>query len=131
MNIRFATAGFALILAAGPAAQPGAHQFVPERFYNTFSGAHPPALRIKPGERVVTKTVDAAGTDWNGKSVAIGRTRRPVRSPSRAPRPGDAIVVTIDKMRSTGQPVIRAACSRPTRSIPPRSCRAWTGSRGG
>ena len=32
---------------------PATHQFVPDRFYNTFSFAHPPALRIKPGDRVI------------------------------------------------------------------------------
>ena len=46
--------------------------FTPDHFFNTFSGAHPPALRIKPGERVITKTIDAAGADWNGKQVASG-----------------------------------------------------------
>jgi len=57
---------------AGVAQTPAVHTFFPERFYNTLSGAHPPALRIKPGERVVTKTVDASGTDWNGKPVTQG-----------------------------------------------------------
>jgi hypothetical protein len=64
------TAILSLLLAAiatTPAAQaPQTHTFVPERFYSTFFGGHPPALRIKPGERVVTKTIDASGVDWNG-----------------------------------------------------------------
>jgi acetamidase/formamidase len=38
----------------------------------TFSAAHPPALRIEPGDRIVTKTVDAGGADWDGKAVATG-----------------------------------------------------------
>ena len=38
-----------------------AHRFVPQAFYNTFSGAHPPALRIKSGDRVMTTTVDEQG----------------------------------------------------------------------
>ena len=78
---------------------------MPERFYNTFSGAHPPALRIKPGERVVTKTVDAAGTDWNGKSVASGPNPQTGPFYIEGAEPGDAIVVTIDKIeinRATG-----------------------------
>ena len=37
------------------------HTFLAERFYNTFSGAPPAALRIKPGDRVVTKTPDGTG----------------------------------------------------------------------
>ena len=48
------------------------HRFNPERFYNTFSFAHPPALRIKPGDRVITKTIDAGGVDWDGKTRAPG-----------------------------------------------------------
>ena len=58
------------VAVAGQAA--GTHQFVPERFYNTFSFAHPPALRIKPGDRVVTKTVDAGGV-IHIKPVKLGR----------------------------------------------------------
>ena len=64
------------------------HRFVPERFYNTFSFAHPPALRIKPGDRVVTKTIDAGGVDWNGKPAPADPIRRPGRSSSKAPSPG-------------------------------------------
>jgi hypothetical protein len=37
------------------------HRFVPKTFYNTFSFAHPPALRIKSGDRVITTTADAGG----------------------------------------------------------------------
>ena len=61
---------------AGVAQTPAVHTFTPERFYNTFSFAHPPALLIKPGDRVITKTIDAAGADWNGKSVAQGPNPR-------------------------------------------------------
>ena len=39
----------ALFLAAGLSAQaPVTHTFTPERFYNTFSFAHPAALRSSP-----------------------------------------------------------------------------------
>ena len=105
MNVRLATAGLALLTATGLGAQPGPHQFIPERFYNTFSGAHPPALRIKPGERVVTKTIDAAGTDWNGKQVGIGPNPQTGPFYVEGAEPGDAIVVTIEKLetnRATG-----------------------------
>ena len=39
------------------------HRFNPTVFYSTYSFAHPPALRIKPGDRVITKTLDAGGSD--------------------------------------------------------------------
>ena len=76
------------------------HTFVPTAFYNTYSFAHPPALRIKPGDRVVTKTIDAGGVDWNGKTVATGP------NPQTGPfyvddaEPGDMIVVTIEKLET-------------------------------
>ena len=76
------------VSALSAAQTPAVHTFTPDRFYNTFSFAHPPALRIKPGDRVITKTIDAGGTDWNGKQVDVRtRIRRPVRSSSRAPSP--------------------------------------------
>ncbi len=76
------------------------HRFVPERFFNTFSFAHPPVLRIKPGDRVVTKTIDAGGVDWDGK------TRAPGPNPQTGPffvegaEPGDVLVVTIEKIET-------------------------------
>lgn len=100
MKIRSATAGLVLLLAAGLGAQSGTHQFVPDRFYNTFSGAHPPTLRIKPGERVITKTIDAAGTDWNGKSVGVGPNPQTGPFYIEGAEPGDAIVVTIEKIET-------------------------------
>src|SRR5438445_275013 len=38
------------------------HRFEPKVFYNTFSGAHPPALRIKPVDSVNTYTMGAGVT---------------------------------------------------------------------
>ena len=52
------------LLVAPGAVLAETHRLIPQRFYNTFSAAHPPALRIKPGDRVITKTIDAAGADW-------------------------------------------------------------------
>src|SRR5947209_3505732 len=46
--------------------------FNPQQYYTTYSFAHPPALRIRPGDRVRTKTVDAAGADADGKTVTAG-----------------------------------------------------------
>jgi amidase len=74
------------------------HRFVPERFYNTFSFAHPPALRIRPGDRVVTKTIDAGGTDWNGKSVAPGPNPQTGPFYIEGAEPGDMLVVSIEKI---------------------------------
>ena len=79
---------------------PQTHTFVPDKFYNTFSGAHPPALRIKPGDRVVTKTVDAAGTDWNEKQVANGPNPQTGPFYVDGAEPGDMLVVAITKLET-------------------------------
>jgi amidase len=73
------------------------HRFVPDKFYNTFSFAHPPALRIKPGDRVVTKTIDAAGLDWDGKSVASGPNPQTGPFYVEGAEQGDMLVVTVEK----------------------------------
>jgi acetamidase/formamidase len=76
------------------------HRFVPERYYNTYSAAHPPALRIKPGDRVITKTIDAAGTDWTGKSVASGPNPQTGPFYVEGAMPGDTLVVTINRLET-------------------------------
>jgi amidase len=76
------------------------HRFVPTTFYNTFSGAHPPALRIKPGDRVITKTIDAGGVDWNGKSVASGPNPQTGPFYIEGAEPGDMIVVSFEKIET-------------------------------
>jgi amidase len=72
--------------------------FAPERFYNTFSFAHPPALRIQPGERIVTKTVDASGVDWNGKQVTQGPNPQTGPFFVEGAEPGDMLVVTFNRI---------------------------------
>ncbi len=84
---------------------PQTHRFIPSQFYTTYSFAHPPALRIKPGDRVVTKTIDAAGTDWNGASVSPGGNPETGPFYVEGAEPGDLLVVTFDKIetnRGTG-----------------------------
>ena len=76
------------------------HRFTPTQFYNTWSAAHPPALRIKPGDHVVTKTVDAGGVDWNGKSVATGPNPQTGPFYVEGAEPGDMLVVTLDKLET-------------------------------
>jgi acetamidase/formamidase len=101
---RLVTIGLvALTVTAASAQQP--RTFIPERFYNTFSGAHPPALRIKPGERIVTKTIDAGGTDWDGRQVAQGPNPQTGPFFVEGAEPGDMLAVTFDKIeinRTTG-----------------------------
>ena len=91
-----------VILTLGAVVRVGAdtHTFIPQTFYNTFSFAHPPALRIKPGDRVVTKTADAAGVDWNGKIVAAGPNPQTGPFYVEGAEPGDMLVVTLEKVET-------------------------------
>ena len=98
LSISFVIA-VALLVAPGRLAADVLH-FVPTTFYNTFSGAHPPALRIKPGDRVVTKTADASGVDWNGKTVASGPNPQTGPFYVEGAEPGDVLVVTIEKLET-------------------------------
>src|SRR5436190_1385617 len=81
------------------------HRFEPKVFYNTFSGAHPPALRIKPGDRVNTYTIDAGGKDASG--AQRGRGPNPETGPFyiEGAEPGDTLVVHLLRLetnRATG-----------------------------
>jgi amidase len=81
------------------------HRFTPTSFYTTYSFAHPPALRVKPGDRVITKTIDAAGVDWNDKSVSPGGNPQTGPFYIEGAEPEDMLVVTIEKIepnRATG-----------------------------
>ena len=74
------------------------HRFVPTAFYNTFSFAHPPALRIKPGDTVITSTVDAGGGDANGRRVASGPNPQTGPFYVEGAEPGDMLVVTLNRI---------------------------------
>ncbi len=101
MTTRTWTLGLlALLLASAPRVSADTHRFVPNRYYNTFSFAHPPALRVKPGDRVITKTVDASGVDAEGKSVAQGPNPQTGPFYVEGAEPGDIVVVTFDKIET-------------------------------
>lgn len=74
------------------------HTFVPTTFHNTYSFAHAPVLRIKPGDRVVTKTIDAGGVDWNGKTVGVGPNPQTGPFFVEGAEPGDMLIVNIEKL---------------------------------
>jgi acetamidase/formamidase len=81
------------------------HRFDPKTFYNTFSGAHPPALRLKPGDRVITYTIDAGGVDSSGTQRAQGPNPEIGPFYIEGAEPGDTLVVHLLRLepnRSTG-----------------------------
>ena len=89
-----------ILLLASSIVRAETHTFIPTVFYNTYSFAHPPALRIKPGDRVVTKTIDAGGVDWNGKSVASGGNPETGPFYIEGADPGDMLVVSIERLET-------------------------------
>src|SRR5690349_1290901 len=72
---------------------------VAEIYHNTFSRAHKPLARIRPGETVVTKTIDASGYDDNG--TVRGVRPNPLTGPFyvEGAEPGDALVVRFTRVR--------------------------------
>ena len=74
------------------------HRFAPSTFYNTFSFAHPPALKIKPGDRVMTVTIDAGGNDAKDQRVASGPNPQTGPFYVEGAEPGDMLVVTLNRI---------------------------------
>jgi len=94
-----------LVVLFAAAALAETHQFQPKEFRNTFSSAHPPVLRIKPGDHVITSTIDAGGTDAAG--VRRGQGPNPQIGPFfiEGAEAGDTLVVHLLRLetnRATG-----------------------------
>ena len=80
-------------------------RFEPKEFYNTFSGSHKPVLTIKPGDHVITSTIDARGTDSAG--VKRGQGPNPQTGPFyiEGAEAGDTLIVHLvhlEPNRTTG-----------------------------
>src|SRR5215211_1611002 len=107
------------------------HAFTPERYYTTM-GSHPPALRIAPGDTVVTTTVDAIGQDATGEPITPGGN--PMTGPFfvEGAEPGDTLIVRLDRLvpnRPTGlsAPVLAPNVVDPefVRHLPERPLVVW------
>jgi acetamidase/formamidase len=75
------------------------HRVIDDSYHHTFSAAHPVLVRVRPGDRVITKTVDSAGFDFNG----VRRTKthgNPLTGPIfvEGASPGDTVIVKLDKV---------------------------------
>ncbi|MCI0392526.1 MAG: acetamidase/formamidase family protein [Acidobacteria bacterium] len=75
------------------------HQVVATTYYNTFSRAHPVLKRVRPGDTIITKTVDAGGQDEN--DVRRAQPSNPLTGPFyvEGAEPGDALIVNFTKVR--------------------------------
>ena len=71
------------------------HRFTPEKYFNVF-GTIKPALRISPGDRVITTTLDAHGYDQDMKKP--GASGNPLTGPFfvEGSGPGDTLIVHIE-----------------------------------
>ena len=74
-------------------------QITPKTYYHTFSRAHPALDKIRPGEVIATKTIDAGGQDERG--VWVSQPSNPQTGPFyvEGAQPGDALAVRIRKLR--------------------------------
>jgi acetamidase/formamidase len=75
------------------------HQVAAKKFYNSFHHRHAVLQKIKPGDIVITRTIDASGRDETGK--VQGESPNPLTGPFyvEGASPGDAIAVTFRKIR--------------------------------
>jgi amidase len=78
------------------------HRVMPTEFHNTFSFAHKPILRIKPGDRVITQTISADGYDSRDRKV--GKGSNPQTGPFfvEGAEAGDVLVVHLEKIEPNG-----------------------------
>jgi amidase len=74
-------------------------QILPKTYYHTFSQSHPVLEKIRPGERIATKTIDAGGQDERGAWVS--QSPNPETGPFyiEGAEPGDALAVRILRLR--------------------------------
>lgn len=103
-QVEFSILIVCIALLAFGSAQAETHHFQPDHYHNTFSFAHEPVLRIKPGDRVVTRTIDARGFDSENRQV--GPRPNPQTGPFfvEGAERGDVLVVhliRIDPSRNT------------------------------
>ena len=75
------------------------HRVTAKKFYNSFYHGHTVLQRLKPGDMVITRTIDASGRDENGAVVA--ESPNPLTGPFYIDGavPGDAIAITFQKIR--------------------------------
>jgi acetamidase/formamidase len=108
------------------------HQFQPQRYY-TAIGRYDPALRVAPGDTVVTTTVDASGADASGARVTPGGNPQTGPFAVVGAAPGDTLVVRFDHLTpSRASGFTRTILSRQTldrpaaRQLPPDAQAQWS-----
>ena len=91
---------FSYLVLLLPVLHAEVHRVVATGYHHTFSRSHAVLARMRPGDTVITKTVDSAGFDFQG----IRRTKthgNPLTGPFyvEGAEPGDALVVHLRQVR--------------------------------
>jgi amidase len=86
-------------IGAQPSQTGEVQEIVATTYYNTFARAHPVLKRVRAGDTVRTKTLDASGRDEKG--VVRGQTGNPLTGPFyvEGAEPGDTLAVRFTKVR--------------------------------
>src|ERR1700689_5254975 len=87
----------AVLLSASAMAE--THDVIAQTYYRTFAYNNPVLAKIRPGDVVITKTLDSGGQDNVGKHAAVAGN--PLTGPFyiEGAEPGDTLVVTLRKVR--------------------------------
>ncbi|HYZ82859.1 MAG TPA: acetamidase/formamidase family protein [Bryobacteraceae bacterium] len=90
----------AMLFVYAASLQAETHRIVPEKLYRTFGNQNPVLLRIKSGDTVVTKTVDAAGYD-DKNTKRHPESGNPLTGPFyvEGAEPGDGLAVVFKRIR--------------------------------
>ncbi len=94
---RLAAALVAALLT--PATVAETRTIIPDVYYATFSFAHEPVARIKPGDTVNTTLLDSRGHDKTGKLIIYADNVLTGPFYVEGAEPGDTLVVHLDKIR--------------------------------
>jgi amidase len=84
-----------------PAAAPRTHAANPSAFSRTFNSTSAPLLRIAPGDRVKTWTIDSAGYDKDGVRRSFGGNPQTGPFYIVGAVPGDTLVVKLQRIALT------------------------------
>jgi acetamidase/formamidase len=82
-----------------PSTKAEVHQVVATTYYRTFSRAHPVLKRVRPGDTIITKTLDTGGQDEKG--IRRSEPSNPLTGPFyvEGVEPGDALIIHFLKVR--------------------------------
>ena len=78
---------------------PTHHEFAPSVFYREFSASNKPVLSLNPGDSIHTTTVDAGGTDQDGRKRVLGGNPQTGPFYIQSAIPGDTLVVHLTRLR--------------------------------